>query len=241
MLRKLLSLYREVFLDPMPMEDFRDYDDYWEKRDSQKPKFRFEWIADRLPQEGSLLDIGCGDGAFLDHARGKRPKLEMIGIDGSEAAVRKLRQRGLRGEVISDLNRPDLSAHRETDVVTAMEIIEHLSEPEALMTELLKTRASKVYITIPNLGFIINRLRLMLGGKMPVTAIVYHIKEHLRHWTVRDFRHWARQCGFEVVQHTGQNGFALLWRIFPSLFARQMIYVLVPRTTASPSAPTPDA
>ena len=61
---------------------------------------------------------------------------------------------------------------------------------------------------------------------MPVTAIVYHIKEHLRFWTVRDFHHWAEHCGFKVETYTGQNGFFGLWRIWPSLFARQMIYVL---------------
>jgi hypothetical protein len=132
----------------------------------------------------------------------------------------------LEGEVVADLNAPDLSGFRDVEVIVAMELIEHLPEPERLMKEFLKTRASVFYITIPNLGFIVNRLRLALGGRMPVTAIVYHIKEHLRHWTVRDFRQWAEHCGFVVVSHTGQNGFAGLWRIWPSLFARQMIYVL---------------
>lgn len=228
MLRKLISLYREIFLDPMPMEEFRDYDDYWDKRIHQKPKYRFVWIAERLPREGTLLDIGCGDGAFLEYAREKRPLLRMTGIDGSRTAIDKLHERGLEGRVIDDLNRPDLSEFRGVDVITAMEIIEHLAEPELLMAEVLRTGAPTVYVTIPNLGFIINRLRLMWGGKMPVTAIVYHIKEHLRHWTVRDFHHWAKQCGFRVVHHTGQNGFAGLWRIWPSLFARQMIYTLAP-------------
>lgn len=232
MLRKLISLYREIFLDPMPMEEFKDYDDYWEKRVHQKPKYRFVWIARRLPREGTLLDIGCGDGAFLEYAREKRPHLRMTGIDGSRTAIDKLHQRGLEGRMIDDLNQPNLSEFRDVDVVTAMEIIEHLAEPERLMEELHQTRASTIYVTIPNLGFLINRLRLMLGGKMPLTAIVYHIKEHLRHWTVRDFYHWARRCGFRVVRHTGQNGFAGLWRIWPSLFARQMIYELVPDTSA---------
>lgn len=210
----------------MPLREFADYDDYWDKRGRQEPKHRFVWVTAHLPEEGSVLDVGCGDGAFLEYVRTLKPDLRLIGLDGSAAAIGKLRAKGLEGEVAGDLNTPDLAAFHDVDVIVAMELIEHLPEPERLMAEFLKTRATVFYITIPNLGFIVNRLRLAIGGRMPVTAIVYHIKEHLRHWTVRDFRHWARHCGFEVVAHAGQNGFAGLWRIWPSLFARQMIYVL---------------
>lgn len=229
MIRKLISLYREVFIDPMPLEEFSDYDDYWEQRVRQEPKFRFVWVAERLPERGTLLDVGCGDGAFLEHVRRVRPDLKMIGIDGAATAIEKLKEKSLEGLVVEDLDRPDLAGFGDVDVVVAMEIIEHLAEPERLMEEIRKTGARTVYITIPNLGFILNRLRLALGGKMPVTAIVYHIKEHLRFWTVRDFRHWADHCGFRVERHVGQNGFFGLWRIWPSLFARQMIYVLKPK------------
>ncbi len=226
MLRKLRQIFGEIFLDPMPLREFADYDDYWQQRGRQEPKYRFVWVADRLPEKGTVLDVGCGDGAFLEYVRDRKPGLRLIGIDGSNAAIAKLRGKDLHGEVVADLNAPDLSAFRDVDIIVAMELIEHLPEPERLMAEFLKTRAEVFYITIPNLGFIVNRLRLALGGRMPVTAIVYHIKEHLRHWTPRDFRHWAGHCGFRVVACTGQNGFAGLWRIWPALFARQMIYVL---------------
>lgn len=214
----------------MPLTEFSDYDDYWEKRVNQEPKYRFVWVTERLPNKGKLLDIGCGDGAFLEYVRKHRPGLDLLGIDGSGIAIEKLRAKGLSGKTVSDLNTPDLENFRETDFIVAMEIIEHLAEPERLMAELLKTQASVFYISIPNLGFIVSRLRLALGGKMPVTAIVYHIKEHLRFWTVRDFHHWAQHCGFEVTEYYGQNGFFGLWKIFPSLFARQMIYVMKKKT-----------
>jgi len=226
MIRKLRQLFCEVFFDPMPLREFSDYDDYWDKRGRQEPKHRFVWVTRQLPGVGTLLDVGCGDGAFLEYVREQRTGLRLLGIDGSAAAIAKVHQKGLAGEVVEDLNAPDLGNFLDVDVVVAMELIEHLPEPELLMKEFLKTRAGVFYITVPNLGFVINRLRLALGGKMPVTAIVYHIKEHLRFWTVRDFYYWASHCGFKVVEHAGQNGFFGLWRIWPSLFARQMIYVL---------------
>jgi methionine biosynthesis protein MetW len=226
MIRKLRQIFGEVFLYPMPLKEFSDYDDYWEKRVKQEPKYRFIWVTQHLSGKEKLLDVGCGDGAFLEYVREHRPEVRLLGIDGSAAAIEKLRARGLEGALAGNLITPDLEAFRDVDVVVAMELIEHLPEPERLMREFLKTRAEVFYITIPNLGFIVNRLRLALGGKMPVTAIVYHIKEHLRFWTVRDFHHWADHCGFKVAECAGQNGFFGLWRIWPSLFARQMIYVL---------------
>ncbi|MFT6793486.1 MAG: methionine biosynthesis protein MetW [Rubritalea sp.] len=229
MIKKLNQIFREIFLDPIPLRDFSSYDDYWEKRGKQEPKYRFVWVEQHIPEGASVLDIGCGDGAFLDYLKSQRPELEVQGIDGSDAAIQKLREKGLCGEVVGDLNNPDLKNFRNVDVIVAMELIEHLSEPELLMKEFSNTSAETFYITIPNLGFIVNRLRLALGGKMPNTAIVYHIKEHLRFWTVRDFHQWASHYGFKVTEYTGQNGFFGLWRIFPSLFARQMIYVLKKR------------
>jgi methionine biosynthesis protein MetW len=226
MIRKLRQIFDEIFLNPMPLTDFSNYDDYWEKRGKQEPKYRFVWVARQLPVHGTLLDVGCGDGAFLEYVRSQRHELRLIGIDGSAAAIGKLHEKDLQGALAGDLNVPDLTAFRNVDIIVAMELIEHLPEPELLMKEFLHTSASVFYITIPNLGFIVNRLRLALGGKMPVTAIVYHIKEHLRFWTVRDFHHWADHCGFTVKAYAGQNGFFGLWRIWPSLFARQMIYVL---------------
>ncbi len=69
MLRKLRQIFGEIFLDPMPLKEFADYDDYWEQRGRQEPKYRFVWVADRLPDQGMVLDAGCGDGAFLEYVR----------------------------------------------------------------------------------------------------------------------------------------------------------------------------
>jgi hypothetical protein len=54
-----------------------------------------------------------------------------------------------------------------------------------------------------------------------------HVKEHIRHWTVTDFKVWAERYGLEVVRVQGQYGSRKLpWRRFPGLFSRQLIYTL---------------
>ena len=41
MLRKLRQIFGEIFLDPMPLKEFSNYDDYWKQRGRQEPKHRF--------------------------------------------------------------------------------------------------------------------------------------------------------------------------------------------------------
>lgn len=112
------------------------------------------------------------------------------------------------------------------DYVVIMELIEHMVDPESLMREIKNSSKASIYITIPNMGFIINRLRLFLGGKMPITVIIFHMREHVRFWTYSDFKYWANSLGFKVVKHYGQNGVPFVWRLWPSLFARQLIFRL---------------
>ena len=49
-----------------------------------------DWLD--LPNEGRLLEAGCGSGLQLKVAREARPDLELYGLDISGAAIRKARQ-----------------------------------------------------------------------------------------------------------------------------------------------------
>jgi SAM-dependent methyltransferase len=51
----------------------------------------FDFLSDAPPL--ALIDIGCGDGHFLQHAREKWPDLSIFGVDLSEAAVETTKQR----------------------------------------------------------------------------------------------------------------------------------------------------
>ncbi|MBT3293886.1 MAG: methyltransferase domain-containing protein [Verrucomicrobia bacterium] len=214
----------------MPLQEFADYNHYWEQRATPFVHPRYARVAREIPPTGRLLDIGCGDGTFLEHVRSVSPDLDLMGIDVSEVAIARLREKGIHGEVC-DLTAPGFTLPTEVDYVVVMEMLEHIAEPERVMRVLHTLDATRYYITIPNLGHIEHRLRLMFAGKMPVTAIVHHIKEHLRFWTVADFKHWSDVMGFRIVNYYGQNGTLFLWRLWPSLFAMQMIYELETKPT----------
>ena len=46
-----------------------------------------EAVADRLPREGRLLDVGCGHGLFSNLAALSNPALSVLGVDPSEEKI----------------------------------------------------------------------------------------------------------------------------------------------------------
>ena len=85
-----------------------------------------------------------------------------------------------------------------------------------------------MFIAIPNLGFWQNRLRLGLFGRMPVTGVFFHINEHVRFWTVKDFKVWTKAMGLNIVAIHG-SGYLSAFRLgkrYPDLFAEDIVYVL---------------
>jgi len=228
----LKSLFMEIFITKMPLSDFSNYDEYWGKRGSEGNVilFRYKYVAEMLPMSSSVLDVGCGDGRFLKYLKNVKPNLVLFGIDQSEVAINKLKMHDIKGKIV-DLTRESISNMQQEmrikfDYIVVMELLEHLYDPETLMRDLRNIGAKRYFITIPNLGFIVNRLRLAIGGKMPVTNIFFHIREYIRFWTFSDFKYWSKNMGFKLVVYHGQYGITWLWKLWPSLFASGMIYVL---------------
>jgi len=222
----------------MPLNDFNDYDDYWKRRVTQGVSHtvipRYTWVAERIPDGDSVIDIGCGDGAFLAYLKSRNPASPLFGIDISEEAISHLKERGIDG-VRTDGTIPLRKlVDRDFDIVVLMEVLEHMSEAEAFFKEVLALNPKRIFVSIPNVGYLPYRLRLMFGGRFPATTILYHIKEHLRFWTVNDFRQWAGVMGCDVARCAGQENSRsafgrFLARRFPSLFSYQVIYELTPK------------
>jgi hypothetical protein len=155
----------------------------------------------------------------------------LTGADISRVATQELRKSGIQAIDIDEGNKlcDQISGH--WDVIVLMEVIEHLADAEKLVREVVELNPRVIFITIPNVGFLPHRARLMFGGRFPITSIFYHMKEHVRFWTVKDFYEWAGSVGTIVVSHHGQvdrGDFVARWaaRKIPGLFADRMVYEL---------------
>jgi methionine biosynthesis protein MetW len=229
----LERLRRPLPLTELPSEGF--YDAYWGTRLELEPAItttapgRAAIVAEFVEPGWTLLDLGCGDGSFLVSLLALVPGLDARGVDVSDAALDVARQRGLEVSR-ADLSDPASELEGSYDVVTALEVIEHLADAESLTLKAAAAAKRYLIVSVPNLGFIESRLRLLLG-RGPHTNVVHHVREHLRHWTVRDFREWAEMLGLRIVAERPTRPVRALGlgRTAPSLFSAGMLYVLEPR------------
>ena len=144
---------------------------------------RWEWVGRLLPPDAdprriSVLDIGCGQGAFLGEAR--RAGHRVAGVEISAAAVERCRRSGL--EVLHgslfDVGLP----HGPWDIITFWDVLDQLEDPlEALRVAaggltsrgLIVVRGRNARIHAP-LKTISLRMRKMTGGlPIPDPAIVH--------------------------------------------------------------------
>jgi methionine biosynthesis protein MetW len=217
-----LQHHLRTLVEPAPLEQFEDYDEYWDTRGDVPYMHRWGTAAGLIPSGSTVIDIGSGDCGFARHLQSKKPDVKITTSDLSPNAVAMARESGFDA-VQLDLVNDEIHGHY--DYVTCFEVIEHIPEAEVAMEKLMRA-GDKVIISIPNVGYIGCRLRLALFGRFPTTHCQQHIKEHVRFWTPRDFAEWADHLGLRIVSMAGQYGLAPFWRRFPRLFASGMLYEL---------------
>jgi methionine biosynthesis protein MetW len=178
-----------------------------------------------------VLDIGCGTGNLLAHLQRTRG-VTARGMEISGTACEVARKRGI--EVTqADASQYD-GPYPEVDYVVMSEVSEHLPNPETVLERVKDRFRKRLLVDVPNTGAINERLRLLMG-RFP-KQWVFHPGEHLRFWTVTDFLFMCRQLGLEVESYHGlydpyyQLGIKL-WRLYPRLFARFVLYSIKPGST----------
>ncbi len=95
------------------------------------------------PDTTSLVDIGCGNGVFVNYLQKEIPNLNLFAIDRSKSALKYVKTENKEGD-IADIPLPDNSF----DCVTCLEVIEHL--PVGVFQKALSelVRISNKYVII---------------------------------------------------------------------------------------------
>jgi SAM-dependent methyltransferase len=152
----------------------------------------------------SFLDIGCGDGRYLDlFASRGICKDRICGVDLSEEQVKRLRQRGYqvyrrRVEDCSEIPAESI------DLATMFHVIEHVADPVHVVRRIAEwlSPGGAVVVETPNLDSWDARLfkESWWGG--------YHIPRHWTLFNVNSLRRLFERCGLTVQHHAYQTGHA---------------------------------
>jgi methionine biosynthesis protein MetW len=220
---------------PLPLAELEGdsfYDAYWGRRLDLEPEIvttapaRARIVSEFVEPGWSVLDLGCGDGSFLHCLQQMVPGIRPRGADVSDMALERARSRGI-DVVRLDLADPHTEIPGTADVVTALEVIEHLADAEQAVLKAAAAARRYLIVSVPNLGFVESRLRLMIG-RGPLTNVVHHVREHLRQWTVSDFREWTAHLELRIIAERPTRPVALmgLGERLPTLFSSGMLYVM---------------
>lgn len=201
-----------------------EYDRYWRARGRHSMQPRYSIFSELIDNGSSVLDIGCGDGLLLQYLKDKK-NAQVRGIDISEEAVRLARERDIDATV-SNIFEVDIECIY--DYIILSEFLEHLDEPGAVIAKLEGRFRKALLISIPNIGYYKHRLRLLFG-RFPIQWR-YHPSEHLRYWTVLDFRLWLHQFGLKASIVSASNGVPILRQFWPNLFGDQVVFAISPDT-----------
>jgi SAM-dependent methyltransferase len=116
------------------------------------PEWYHKEALRRLPNRGSLIDVGCGTGVFVAEAR--RRGYDAVGVDFSEQAIAAGKQRfGLENlYCVGATELHEQFRGRKFDIVTAFEVLEHMDDVARFMGELehLVKPGGYIVISVPN-------------------------------------------------------------------------------------------
>ncbi|MBI5115648.1 methyltransferase domain-containing protein [Candidatus Poribacteria bacterium] len=209
---------------PEYKDECLDYDSYWRLLEGKAHlKRRHMLLAGHIPDRSRVLEIGCGSGDFA-HYLGSRKRCDVVAIDISERAVSLSRQKGVTAIVRDVAAEPLGNEYGRFDFAVLTEVVEHCVEAERLMTSAAEC-SDAIVISAPNIAYLLNRLCLMFAGRFP-SQWVCHPAEHVRFWSVSDFRGWVRHLGFTICSEEAASGIPLLRDLMPNLFAQQVCFTL---------------
>ena len=98
------------------------------------------------PNAGVLLDVGCGTGANLEALAWRFPELTAIGLDADPFCRAACEARGLR---VCDASAEALPVDDNSqDVITALDVLEHLDDDVSALQEMARTLSPDGYLIL---------------------------------------------------------------------------------------------
>jgi methionine biosynthesis protein MetW len=183
----------------------------------------FDAIANWVETNSSLLDLGCGDGSFLEFIRARRQAIT-YGVEIKDSAVLACVEKGLN--VIQQDLEGGLALFKDQsfDTVVLSQTLQTIHQTERILREVVRV-GKQCVVSFPNFGHWSHRYAVALG-RMPVSKSLpyeWFNTPNVRVLTIADFEALAHKLGIEilgrVVLHHGKT---VHW--LPNLFGSLAIY-----------------
>jgi methionine biosynthesis protein MetW len=189
-------------------------------------------IADMVEPGSRVLDVGCGDGALLQHLW-KTKGVDGRGIELSQAGVNACVRNGLsviQGDADTDLKDYPSDAF---DYVILSQTLQATHNPRTVLDHMARIGKRSI-VSFPNFGYWRVRFSLFLAGRMPVTENLpnqWYDTPNIHFCTIRDFVVLGREMSLQVERGLALNGDGRRLGLDPAgalanLLAEQAVFLL---------------
>lgn len=190
----------------------------------------FSIIFHLIPAFSRVIDLGCGDGTLLSILKGKNIHGE--GIDSSYSGVEAARKKGIKakqGRIDSSLAYKD----NQFDYAICNVTLQMVMYPEILIKEMCRIARFQI-ISFPNFAFILNRLDLLINGRMPrvmIPGYKWFSTGHIHQFSLADFKDFCNMNNIHIVKahyiFPKRIFFVphIIFRPFPNMFASTAIFL----------------
>jgi methionine biosynthesis protein MetW len=180
----------------------------------------FSAIANWIAPNSQVLDLGCGDGSFLEFLQRQKP-VHAYGVEIDDGRVLACVQKGLN--VIQQDLEGGLALFEDNsfDTVVLSQTVQTIHQTEKILREIVRVGKESI-VSFPNFGHWSHRLAVA-HGRMPVSKSLpyqWYNTPNVRVLTVADFEKLASSLGLKVIDqcilHDGRQ-VTLMPNLFGSL------------------------
>jgi len=171
-----------------------------------KMKNEFKIIANLLPNQSRVLDVGCGDGTLIELLI-KQKNIDVRGMELDGDKVKECISKGLpviEGNAETELGQfPDKSF----DFVVLSQTLQAFYKPENVLDQLLRIGKGAI-VSIPNFGYWQIRASLLFFGKMPITKSLpntWYNTPNLHMCSIKDFYQFCEKKKIKIDKIIGVN------------------------------------
>ena len=169
-------------------------------------KQEFKVIADLLPNNTRVLDVGCGDGSLMNFLI-KEKNIETRGLELDQNNVQECIYKGLtviQGDAETELYQ---FPNQSFDYVILSQTLQAFYKPDKVLNDLLRIGKS-VVVSIPNFGYWKVRTSLLFFGKMPMTKTLpnsWYNTPNLHMCTIKDLFNYCDEQNIKIKKAIGVN------------------------------------
>jgi len=159
----------------------------------------FAAISNWIAPNSQVLDLGCGDGSFLQFLQNQKP-VHTYGVEIDDVRVLACVQKGLN--VIQQDLEGGLALFDDDsfDTVVLSQTLQTIHQTEKILREVVRVGKESI-VSFPNFGHWSHRLAVGLG-RMPVSKSLpyqWYNTPNVRVLTVEDFEKLASSLGLQVI------------------------------------------